>query len=344
MGDSTFDKSETMTKNSTESRGAVLSTLSKDKSAVTKKFRFERVHDVRLAGILKRSFLGQKRTAKHKPLVFIDPVSKRVFKGPYKHGADDARVRRAAFRSALFGDAWKGNVCRYRKLVSACGPCMALPFEYYIEFKHVTGIVPRIGGQRTNILGLEKPAIVLDKASQRFSELSMALDSTTDIADAVLAAAFVHYVHCYVCDPIVGDASLRNVLVTHARGGGAVGIDFEDNRATHKDAGPLYNASGIRGSTSRDGLLYAMLSGGKRWSESKWRKLVDATARRKVQVLTALELIGETLRDGTVAGLVEQHGVGHETDIARMSLRYRELLRELQALWPNVDAAAGARL
>lgn len=307
-----------------------------------KKFQFERVHDARLHRLLKDSALGQRRTSAYKPLVHIDPSSKRVLKGPYTRGKDDARLRRAAFRSELFGDLWDGNVCRYRKLVSPGAACMALPFEQYVEFEHVTGIVPLYGGQPTKILGLEEPRLVLDKRSQGFAELSMALDTPDAVADSVFAEAFVHFVHRYVCDPIVGDAALRNVLVTQKRG--AIGIDFEECRTVGKDAGDLYNASGLRGSLGRDGLLFSMLSGGKRWSEAKWRTLLQATRRRKEQVLESLELMGETLRDGRVRALIERHEVGHESDADRMALRYRELLRELQELWPNVDAASQARL
>ncbi len=329
-----------MTKNEAELRGVVSATLEgncKKHDRHVGKFQFERVHDARLPMALKRSFVGQKRTARFKQLVFVDPQSKRVFKGPYRLKKDERRLRRAAFRSELFGSVWRGNVCRYRKLVSDVDELD----DVYFEFRHITGVVPESGGQPTQILGLSEPRSVLDKRSQRFTELSMALDSADAVADAVLAEAFVHYVHRYVCDPIVGDASLRNVLVTRKA---ARGIDFEECRKLQPGAGEVYGATGVRGSLARDGLLFSMLSGGKRWSESKWNRLIDAVERRKLQVLDALQLVGDTLRDGSVQRTIDRHNVADESATARMALRYRELLRELQALWPDVDASSGASL
>src|SRR5690606_20237898 len=72
------------------------------------------------------------------------------------------------------------------------------------------------------VLGFDEPQTVLDKQGQCFREFSEAL-KTGYGGTRVAAEAATHYMARFILDPIVGDASLRNVLVVEAAQPYAVG-------------------------------------------------------------------------------------------------------------------------
>ena len=278
-----------------------------------------------LRAINETALLGQKRTSAHKALVYLLPEEKGiVYKGPYLWPQKAQMLAQTLFRFELFGNLWR-NGC------SICGPFQLLRFpnkQLFLRMAHVSlredNAEASWNGKSEVILGEEQQRIVVSKESQGIMELSLYLAQPRSFQqDRVLVDALFHFMHRFICDPVVGDAALRNVLVcvsepTHR----AVGIDFEENRTGGEEKRKREESGG----------LFAMICGGKLWNRDALRALEAALRRNNARVLTHLEndVDANWL---AVEQLVARHCIPTEiVSVARMRERCSAITAAVRAL------------
>lgn len=258
--------------------------------------------------------IGQKITSNFKPLVRLK--DSRVLKGPYDLHKRVPQIAQILFRHELFGTVWAGAcpVAATLQLVAR----RDAPHLLYFLMPHVgttsTSAQPWTGTLET-ILGQEKQLVVATKESQGLVELSHYLDNECDAK--VVACSIIHFVHRYICDPIVGDAALRNVLVaTEFAQPTPFGIDYEENRTG--------DAEKLRATESLD--FISMIEGGKKW---RHRALLNNVA---VEFRTFIRAHIENVIDAKwndVNALVAAHAIGTSVSVDNMKRRCAAVLRAL---------------
>lgn len=271
--------------------------------------------------------LGQKRTSRHKPLVFLCADGTTVLKGPYVMPHATGKLKHMQFRARLF-ELWGDRVSAPLRFVRSSADSS----EVYVEMRHVSSDKQPRDWETSDvyILGLDKTRQIVTKASQGVREFS---DYVTQphASDSVVIAALVHYAHRFICDPIVGDASLRNVLVVDISGTEtAIGIDFEDNRTGNVDKRREEEAGG----------LWAMLSGGKRWAKASIAVCEGVMRRNLVEFKSRIMSIGAKWPE--VAELAVATKVHTDVTIGRMQCRQVAILRSLGRFADHKRCAAAA--
>ncbi len=257
---------------------------------------------------------AQKRTSLHKPLVSLCEDKTTVLKGPYYVPNETGRLKHMLFRAKLF-ELWGDKVAAPTRFVRRDESHYAA----YAVMRHVAADNAAREWTSTPevILGCDNPRQVVTKESQGIQEFSEYMKGST-AADSVVLAALWHYVHRFVCDPIVGDAALRNVLVVNVGGNPtAIGIDFEDNRTGDAE----------KRRDEEDAGFFAMLSGGKRWAKSVIENF-ERVIRRNFDAFKAhIYSIGSTWPE--VAKLVVDAKLHNDITIGRMQSRHVAILRSL---------------
>lgn len=281
-----------------------------------------------LRKINETAMLGQKRTSAHKALVYLLPEQHTVvYKGPYLWPQKAPMLAQMLFRCDLFQKVWK-NGC------ATTGPIQIIRFpnrQLFLRMPHVseqtevqTAPAAAWNGKSEEILGEERQRVVASKESQGILELSVYLAKPRAFQqDSVLLDALIHFIHRFICDPIVGDAALRNVLICidqplHR----AVGIDFEENRTGGEE----------KRRSEESGGLFAMICGGKLWNREALRLLEAALRRDSVRVLTHLtnDVDANWL---LVEQLVVQHRIPAEiVSVARMRARCSAIIAAVKAI------------
>lgn len=261
------------------------------------------------------SMIGQKITSQYKPLVYLK--GSHVLKGPYDLRKRAPQIAQILFRHELFGTVWAG-ACPVAATLQLVAKRDA-PNLLYFLMPHIgnapTDAQPWTGTLET-ILGQEKQLVVASKESQGLIELSHYLDDNECDAK-VVACSIIHFVHRYICDPIVGDAALRNVLVaTELAQPTPFGIDYEENRTGDADK--------LRATESLD--FISMIEGGKKW---RHRTLLNNVA---VEFRTFIRAHIENVIDAKwndVNTLVTTHSLGTSVSVDNMKRRCAAVLRAL---------------
>jgi len=266
-----------------------------------------------LAAFKDGSMVGQKRTSKFKPLVFMKGGV--VLKGPYSLRGRGMLLAQTLFRCNLFGRVWK-NGC------SIVGPLELVRFgesndDVYFRMPHLGSSTSAWSGSEQPILGEEKPMMVADKKSQGLVEFSTYLERD-DIDTSVVVDALIHYMHRFVVDPIVGDAALRNVLVRCVAGEKhkAFGIDFEENRT----------GDAVKRLAELNGSIFDMIEGGKKWRCKPY--LASVLINNQAHILAHLRFdIGGNW--DMVDALIRAHGVTF-VSLELMKKRHAALLLAIE--------------
>lgn len=259
--------------------------------------------------------LGQNRTSRYKPLVMLCEDKSTVLKGPYSLPTAVDKLKHMQFRAKLF-ELWGDKVAPPLRFVRTAEDHP----EVYIVMRHIAAgdAAKEWSSTEGPILGLDEKRQVVTKESQGIQEFSEYTKGST-VADDVVLAALLHYVHRFVCDPIVGDAALRNVLVVNVDGNPtAIGIDFEDNRTGDSEKRREEEAAG----------LFAMLSGGKRWAKSVTENFERAIRRNFDEFKARIYSICSTWPE--VAKLVVDAKLHNDITIGRMQSRHVAILRSLE--------------
>jgi len=262
--------------------------------------------------------VGQKKTSKNKALVYLLPGV--VYKGPFAWPDKAPMIAQTLFRRKLFSMIWAGGCL-------TSGPFEMVRFangQLFMKMPHVSARLTSAGwaGSQQPILGEANTKLVIDKPSQGLLEFSDYMQRSDDFRqNTVLIDAVRHFVHRYICDPIVGDAAPRNVLVDisgerHV----AYGIDFEENRTGGDKHRALEKESGF----------FAMICGGKMWSKD-YLYLLEATLRReKLCVLNHLKFEVNPNWEN-VERLIVAHSLSHVVSTARMKERCAAIVAALEA-------------
>lgn len=88
------------------------------------------------------------------------------------------------------------------------------------------------------ILGMQELQKVVDKKSQSIEEFNIYLTRKKEnIQQNIVLESIKHFINRAICDPIVGDAALRNILIDVSKSvHRAVNIDFEEDRTQTKES------------------------------------------------------------------------------------------------------------
>lgn len=167
--------------------------------------------------------IGQKKTSKVKPLVFIFP--KFVYKGPYNLKQTKAKLRNLLFRQdflLLLGDDVPSPIKLYQITDTE---------RIFIRMPHVGSSLglseTKVWKTKTvDILGEQKQRQIVTKESQGIEEFLQYLKNGGKDTE-IIYKALLHYIHRVICDPVIGDPALRNILIVDDD---VICIDFEDNR------------------------------------------------------------------------------------------------------------------
>jgi hypothetical protein len=293
------------------------------KKFIEDKIKTESADTLRLLN--EKAMVAQKRTSQSKALVYLLPEQPTmVYKGPFAWPAKCAMIAQTLFRFELFENVWK-NGC------AVSGPIELIRFSndhVFFRMPHVSRnyfakpLNERLVGTPQTILGEEKARTVVTKESQGLMEFSTYLKQPVAFQhEQVLIDALYHFIQRRICDPIVGDAALRNVLVCldgdeHY----AVGIDWEENRTGGDEQRAAEKAKGI----------FGLLCGGKLWGKDVVRVLESVLNRNRESILSVLEYdVGA--RWAEVEQLIEKHAMAGLVSLSNMKTNYNTVLEVLKS-------------
>ena len=280
--------------------------------------------------IQQRAMVAQKRTSAHKALVYISRNNPSViYKGPYSLKKKEEMIAQTLFRRELFQNVWK-NGC------NVCGPIEVVQFEgdeenVFLKMPHICH-ENQLFDQKTdwkttltNVLGEEDEKAVVSKESQGIVELSFYLLQPKNLTqEEVVVRSLIHFIHRYICDPVVGDAALRNVLIAiHADVHMAFGIDFEENRTGDDNKRELEKKGGF----------FDMLSGGKRWNSTALDVLRDVLKKNNERIINYIEKDIETCWP-EVERLILSHKMTN-VSVEKMRVRCSDILNAISTNFTN---------
>lgn len=271
---------------------------------------------------IRDSMLGQKTTSKYKPLVFLN--NGLVLKGPYDLSKRSALLAHTLFRWELFSTLWAEGyeVVDYMRLVCGDNPTLV-----YFEMPHIgSTCMSTWTGTHQTILGRDEQLVVADKRGQGIVEFGDYLDGEPHMD--VVVNALIHFMHRYICDPIVGDAALRNVLVRTGDAPLAFGIDYEENRS----------GTAAKQDAVESGNLFDMIVGGKMWRHRSFLALVVVAKRNII-----LSHLSDTVAVSwpRVTELITKHGLDAAVSVANMKRRHAALTRAVETA--TADSASPKR-
>lgn len=220
---------------------------------------------------ISNSSLGQKRTAKHKPLVFLNGT--KVYKGPYSP-KNIKKIVLILFRHEILQSVFRDNVPHNLKLFE-------FEKKFYFEMDHIAA-----GSLKTRnhdwiteehfILGYEDKRNIVSKESQGIMEYSNYLKQNKNIQFGTMWGGFWHFVYRYLLG--IGDASLRNVLVdVSTKNHMYYGIDYEDNRGDEPQEGSgLFELlTNKKWSKQHKDILIKMLKDSEQFVEQQLKNITD---------------------------------------------------------------------
>lgn len=256
---------------------------------------------------ISNSSFGQKRTAKHKALVFLS--GRKVYKGPYSLKQIKKLVL-VLFRHQVLENVFNDNLPKNLQI-------FRFDDQYYFEMDHIT-YENDFNWQEESceMLGFENEKHIVTKESQCIMELSTYLKQDHEkIQFQVVWSGFWHFVHRYLLG--IGDASLRNVLVDVSNENHVVyGIDYEDNRGNEPQ---------------QQSELFELLTN-KRWSKQHKDVFQNMLCESKETIFSQLEILFKPIfiECQQIITYIEEYSLQNDISIEMIRKRTMLLINSLE--------------